>query len=185
MAPVEGALMGRFQPRVKPISGHAPVPFPKVLPPENSQGKRDRGLFAGGRTVSYLTDFLRSKGWTKDEHRLGMTSPDGKFVPLNVIEHEARGLEKLANRSSNLFDTSKFGRPIEKTKFNPYTKLKMRLDLGMNEDLEFHCNIFTGPNKIFVFVAHGDKALILEDDPFLFPSDKLVGQIQLFRGAIR
>ena len=70
-------------------------------------------------------------------------------------------------------------------KYSPYSKLKMRLDMGPKDELGFHCNIVPGPNKIHIFVAKGDKALILEDDVFLFPSDKLVAQIRLWQGSIR
>jgi hypothetical protein len=75
----------------------------------------------------------------------------------------------------NIFQTDRT-RP-----WSPYEKLAMRLNVPRGEEMPCdNCHIVSSPNKTFVFVVKGDKALILEDDPFLFPSDRLVGQFLLF-----
>jgi hypothetical protein len=63
-------------------------------------------------------------------------------------------------------------------------KIKMRLGLEPATNLNYHCNVFVGSNSVFIFVASGDKALILEDDKHLFPSDSLIGQLTLWAGSL-
>jgi hypothetical protein len=69
--------------------------------------------------------------------------------------------------------------------WSPYDKLKMRLGMAKSETFGLeHCHIVEGKMKVFVFLVQGDKAIVLDDDPALFPSDTLIGQYRLFKEAV-
>ena len=104
----------------------------------------------------------------------------------------------LSNDGTLFFDTMdnqlkivRFGNieptsPPRRQGWSAYEKLAMRLNKHEGDEwgpgMDVH--IFEGPNRTFVFVAAGDKALILEDSPALFPSDSMVAQFQLFRESL-
>lgn len=72
-------------------------------------------------------------------------------------------------------------RPPEK-RWSLYVKLAMRLNLPEGETFGFdNLNICEAPNKVFVFIVMGDDAVILEDEPSMFPSDRLVAKIRLLQ----
>lgn len=41
-----------------------------------------------------------------------------------------------------------------------------------------HLSAHIGSDKAFVFVVHNEQAVVLEDDPGLFPSDRLITQLR-------
>jgi hypothetical protein len=44
-----------------------------------------------------------------------------------------------------------------------------------------HLTVYGAKEKTFVFIAHKGQGQILEDDPALFPSDKLITQLRLIK----
>lgn len=138
-----------------------------------------------------MVEWLAKQGWQRDVRRLGMVSPDGaKFIS------EAE-LRKHEETFQHVYDASRYGAagvniddlraprnspswPPPK-KWSPYDKLKMRL--GLQEADTFgldYCHVFEGPNRTFLFMVKGNNAIILEDEPSIFPSDTLLAQFRLF-----
>jgi len=147
-----------------------------------------------------------SKGWRKSELTFEMVAPDGhRWAMSDIVNLEpafqqvrrsekdmkeisgipdyARGVSHAADAMQYAASTRFVDRPqFPGKQWTPYEKLKMRLNLTPGDTFGLdYCNIFESPNRTYVFVVKGDKALVLEDDPNLFPSDSLVGQFQLFR----
>lgn len=58
---------------------------------------------------------------------------------------------------------------------------RLRIPEGQHTGLDF-LDLHITPDVAFVFVVKGKKAVVLEDDPALFPSDKLVGELLLIIG---
>lgn len=58
---------------------------------------------------------------------------------------------------------------------------RLRLDEGVMHPFEF-INLHITDEKAFVFIVKKGEAVILEDDPSMFPSDKLVASLRLLIG---
>lgn len=58
---------------------------------------------------------------------------------------------------------------------------RLRIPEGQHAGLDF-LDLHITPDVAFVFVVKGKQAVVLEDDPALFPSDKLVGELLLMIG---
>lgn len=68
------------------------------------------------------------------------------------------------------------------TKIPPYTdmqKLHMRMDVAPGEMLFTTVAVHRASDKVYVFLGHGNKALLMEDDANLFPSDTLIARLRL------
>ena len=100
--------------------------------------------------------------------------------------------DPLSN-STHIFDAMMYGsggmgikRPTAMPKrFSDYDRLKMRLNMDTDASFGFDfLHIYNGPNTTFVFVVAGEKAIILEDDKSIFPSDKMVAQVRLMQEQI-
>lgn len=98
------------------------------------------------------------------------------------VTHEADGTMNKRRISAHEMENQAYRQQFPA--WTPYDKIKMRLGLEPAEQFGFHCNIQMGPNVAFVFVASGDKGLLFEDDKNLFPSDSLIGRLQLFRSNL-
>lgn len=60
--------------------------------------------------------------------------------------------------------------------------LAMRLRIPINGAWGFdHISTALGKDKVFVFIVQNDRAVALEDDASLFPSDTLVTQLRLLQ----
>jgi hypothetical protein len=58
---------------------------------------------------------------------------------------------------------------------------RLRVPQGQTTPFSF-LNCHVGDKKAFVFVVKNGEAVTLEDDPDLFPSDALIGQLRLLIG---
>jgi hypothetical protein len=99
---------------------------------------------------------------------------------LKVLRaEEARALAMPQPPAFDYDDPDRHMRP--RKRWSAYDKLAMRLNTHEGEKIGGieHLNIFEGPNYVFVFIVHGEKAIILEDDVALFPSDGLIGRFRL------
>lgn len=144
-------------------------------------------------TPSEFIPWLLQNGWTKSEHTLQLISPSG--VPYDTskildLEPVFQQVKRVGNEVLQ-YPQSRYGGPNPSNalsvtkKWTPYEKLKMRLDLGLGETFGMdYCNIYEGPNLTFVFLAKGDKAIVLEDTTSIFPSDSLIGQFRFFQQAV-
>ena len=115
-----------------------------------------------------IVSYLLNHGWRKSEATHAIVSPEGAVVPMDkVLEYN---------------DAFQFGGRLAYGRWSPYDRLKARLNLPPSEDFGLdYCHIFESPNLVFVFVVNGNNAAVLEDDPGLFPSDKLIAQFRLFQ----
>jgi len=133
--------------------------------------------------MSDLIPWLLQNGWTKSERTFQLISPGGTPYDMASILNLEPAFQ-TAKRSVPLPSPSN-APSVTPKKWTPYEKLKMRLDLGLGETFGMdYCNIYEGPNATFVFLAKGDKAIVLEDHTSLFPSDGLIGQFRLFQQAV-
>lgn len=146
-----------------------------------------------------LVRFLLNNGWMHSAYMDALSSPEGVVVPLTRLVAMEPTFQRVARSQSELDaftnDLKRVGadntlvtpgrnKPEFPGKWGPYDKLKMRLGMAKADTFDLdYCHIFEGTNRTYVFVVKGDKALILEDEPALFPSDSLVAQFQLFREA--
>lgn len=75
-----------------------------------------------------------------------------------------------------------YGKPAADIEDQRHRKnmLAMRLRIKEGEQFPFdHIDTALGKEKVFVFIMQNDQAVVLEDDPFLFPSDTLMTQLRL------
>jgi hypothetical protein len=138
-------------------------------------------LLAEMKKAKFTLDRAPVPPWESAIRRADTHISDASIYGIGVSRQELE--EVYPSQAINV------SRP-EREKFpawTPYDKLKMRLNMepAAKFGKDVHCNIFTGPNLVFVFVCKGDKALILEDDVNLFPSDSLVGQFRLFLESVQ
>jgi hypothetical protein len=70
------------------------------------------------------------------------------------------------------------GRKPERVNYTPVAMIEMRLGGAHGFD---HLTVYGAKEKTFVFIAHKGQGQILEDDPALFPSDKLITQLRLIK----
>jgi hypothetical protein len=141
-----------------------------------------------------IFEFLERQGWTFDYRRDGMIAPGGRFLPSSDIANLDPTFKEVYQQTPYAPGVSRApGGPVASTRFvdpppfpgkkwNVYEKLKMRLNLTVGDSFGLdYCHIWEGPNRTFCFVVKGDKALVLEDSPSLFPSDSFIGQFRLFQ----
>ncbi len=67
--------------------------------------------------------------------------------------------------------------------YTPNQMLEMRLRARLNEMFE-HVNVFKSKTGVHIFVVQGGEAVVLGDDPAMFPSDSLVSQLRLLAKSV-
>src|SRR5262245_54905595 len=141
-----------------------------------------------------LAEYLLKNGWKPSAQMFALVSPTGVVTNMqtiidmeptfqNVVRDKkdfdamaiaAKAASALPGLVSNTVHRTSEGGPVFPGHWGPYDKLKMRLNMARVDNFGLDCcTIFEGPNTTFVFVVKGEKALILEDQPSIFPSDKL------------
>lgn len=154
-------------------------------------------------------DILEAYGWRKDLKSRTWIGPNGARIIDETLELETTNIEELirmdrqgklkppiasptfvgnvvkANNSSDgfLLSSGKWSDTQTPT-FSLYDKLNMRLHTQRGDSFGLdYVHIVEGPSITFVMIVHGDKAVILEDDKNLYPSDALVAKFWLTKNS--
>lgn len=163
---------------------------------------------SGPTALEGILKALSNKGWVYDIHRDGMVHPGGSgftsmktlrqmagadtFSPT-AVEIRMKQQEAAAKLAAKIDDnivkafTAGVHSPmlVPSRQWTPYQKLEMRVGVDDGGGFDAHVNIMVGTVKTFVFIVKNEKAIILEDDTALFPSDAVVAQYHLFMQAAK
>lgn len=117
-------------------------------------------------------------------------------ISKNILEHLASLPYPRDPAGSLVFDTrdslikisngdGSF-KPVSTNTARPWSreeKLGVRLDIGQGDEFPWPFKIFSGPNKVHLVIGmdSGDRILVLEDDPNLFPSDTLIAKLRMLQ----
>lgn len=111
---------------------------------------------------------------------VGQVDPnDVQWMPGQPISQGYYDPNQMANNAANYltnYDT--------RARWTLYDKLAMRLNIDQSDSFGFDngVSILSGDTKVFVFVAHGDKAAIIEEENGkMFPSDAFLARFHLVR----
>lgn len=171
-----------------------------------SKSKHDH--YADALKYSLDPNIFRDKDEVAKMMKQARDTLDVAPVPLSRTATELRDLQQMAAAKMNAMankmrrefddkvaealinDTLAEGRltvsrPQRSRPWNKYDKLRMRLSLEEGGQFDMHINIMEGASKTFVFLAKNDKAIVLEDDTTMYPSDALIMAYRLFEQSVK
>lgn len=117
-------------------------------------------------TLNRLSEYNRI---TSGMDGIGMPSPHTHQAPLI-------GMSSAAGPHSHGFAPSPF-------EASPIQMIAMRLRVPPGQKLPFdHVNAYLSDKVAAVFIVQNGKVVVLEDEPAIFPSDKLIAELRLLIG---
>jgi hypothetical protein len=106
-----------------------------------------------------------------------MAEPEIIWRPSDIFS-QMKGIERVASQQ-NIFGSKGLS-----PQYSPMEKLLMRLNVPRGDKYPFDfMNAVDNPNggNVVVFIIVNGKPLVLEDDRIIFPSDSLIGRLNLLR----